>query len=253
MQNKLLFQSNNDVPFKKAQLIIHQPTINEISLIGENSFFTGCEYLTFSKDNLKQQDKLHLQQFSDFEVLMSIIKDQNIAIKKIKICMELVLSLMFPKYSIAFLPNSILFSHKEGQQIERHFIDKENFVDFRNIVSQMFCLTNFQQKKKKYNPGGPQAQALVKKFQERQAKLNKLKGRNKDQGINILERYVSILSVGLQKDKNQLMQYTVSQLFDEFRRFRKKEDFDIYIQAKMAGAKDLDDIDNWMGEINPEF
>jgi hypothetical protein len=35
------------------------------------------------------------------------------------------------------------------------------------------------------------------------------------------------------------MQYTIFQLFDEYNRFRKKQDFDIYVRAKLAGAKDM--------------
>ncbi len=46
------------------------------------------------------------------------------------------------------------------------------------------------------------------------------------------------------------MQYTVYQLFDEFERFRMKQDFDVYIQAKMAGAKDLEEVKNWMEDIH---
>ena len=44
----------------------------------------------------------------------------------------------------------------------------------------MFCLKYIQGEdgQGSYNPGGPQARALVKKFQERQAKLAKLKGKS---------------------------------------------------------------------------
>ena len=51
--NDLLFLSGNDIPFIEAQLIIHQPTIKEIGLIGEEVFFTGCQLLNFSKNLLK--------------------------------------------------------------------------------------------------------------------------------------------------------------------------------------------------------
>ena len=50
---------------------------------------------------------------------------------------------------------------------------------------------------------------------------------------------------------NELMNYTVYQLKDEFKRFQLKQSFDIYLQAKMAGAKDLEEVDNWMDDIHP--
>ena len=49
---------------------------------------------------------------------------------------------------------------------------------------------------------------------------------------------------------NELMQYTVYQLMDEFERFKMKQDFDVYVQAKMAGAKDLEEVKNWMEDIH---
>ena len=45
MLNDLLLLSKNDIPFIGAQINIHQPTIKEIALIGEDNFFSGCEML----------------------------------------------------------------------------------------------------------------------------------------------------------------------------------------------------------------
>jgi hypothetical protein len=57
---------------------------------------------------------------------------------------------------------------------------------------------------------------LAEKFKERQKKLAELKKDNKNEGqnVSILSRYISILSVGEQKDINSFMNYTVYQLFD---------------------------------------
>ena len=49
MLNELLLLSGNDIPFSEAQVTIHQPTIKEIAYVGEDSFYTGCEFLRFSK------------------------------------------------------------------------------------------------------------------------------------------------------------------------------------------------------------
>ena len=245
--------SGKDLPFEQAQLVIHPPKIIQIALIGEDTFFTGCQYLNFSKNNLQEKDKIRLESFTNFEVLMTIMKDRDVAVKKIKTCTQLVLLLMFPDYTINFLPMSILISKKTEEGIERHIIDKENFESFRNIVSKMFCLEQVQSNVGKYNPGGAQAQALVRKFQQRERRLAKLRNKGKQKSsISVLLNYVSILAVGLHKDINELMQYTVYQLFDEFRRFKMKENSDLYIQLKIAGAKNLDDVENWMSDIHSD-
>ena len=98
------------------------------------------------------------------------------------------------------------------------------------------------------------AKRIADKFKKRQEQLNKLAQEALGDGkrIAILSRYASILAVGLQKDYNDLMQYTVYQLYDEFQRFQLKVQWDAYIQAKMAGAKDLEEVDNWMIDLRDQ-
>ena len=47
MNNELLLITGEDIPFIEAQTIIHQPTMKEISLIGEESFLIGSKFLNF--------------------------------------------------------------------------------------------------------------------------------------------------------------------------------------------------------------
>ena len=56
----------------------------------------------------------------------------------------------------------------------------------------------------------------------------------------------------MQKSLNELMQYTVYQLYDEFQRFQLKVQWDAYIQARMAGAQDLEEVDNWMIDLQEQ-
>lgn len=192
------------------------------------------------------QDKTNLEGFTNFEILMTIIKNQDIAIQKSKVCLQLVLFLLFPDYQINFLPMSIMLS----KDSEHHLIDKENFEIFRDIVSSMFCLDNIKNNKDQYNPGGPQAKAIADKIREGKKKVAKQKQNNNEED-QLLESYVSILAVGQKKDINKLMQYSIYQLFNQLRRFKMKNNFDLWFRAKMAGAQNLQDIDNWMGSLNP--
>ena len=52
MVNELGLMVKNDIPFNEAQLTIHQPSVKEIGLIGEEDFFIGCQLLTVSKDKM---------------------------------------------------------------------------------------------------------------------------------------------------------------------------------------------------------
>ena len=52
MIDELTLATGADIVFKKGRLVIHQPTIKEIGLIGENNFFLGIQLLRLSKENL---------------------------------------------------------------------------------------------------------------------------------------------------------------------------------------------------------
>ena len=238
--------AKNDIPFQEAQLILRQPSIVEIGYIGEKQFFRGCEYLAFSKDSLSVQDKNRLQEFSNFEILMTIMKNTNKATTtQIKQSIKAVFNLILPEYKIDFLPMTIRI-FKDGQQ---HLIDKQNFQIFRQIISQMFCLQVLRGESKAFNPAGKHALYIAKKIEEGRKKRAKIKGQGK-QGASLLGRYISILAVGQHKDINQLMQYSIYQLFDEFHRFKMKNDFDINVNIKLAGGKGSDEIINWMDNIH---
>jgi hypothetical protein len=60
LDNELIFLSGADIPFIAGTVTIHQPTIYEISMIGEETLFVGCELLKFSKDTLPDEDKIRL-------------------------------------------------------------------------------------------------------------------------------------------------------------------------------------------------
>lgn len=242
MDNDLLFLSGNDIPFIEAQITIHQPTIKEIAYIGEEAFFIGCELINFSKNNLSEEDKINLENKTNFDILIAILRERNAVMQKNRNCLEMVLALIFPTYSFEIKSQEILLE----KDSEVHSINNENFEQFKKIFNRMF---DFEKNiEENYNPGGDMAKRIAEKLNERHQRLAKEKQEKKK--IDILSRYISILSVGEQKDINSLLQYTVYQLYDEFERYRLKNDYDIYLKASLAGAKDLKEVEDWMKDIH---
>lgn len=243
MNNELILQSKNDIPFPEARINIHQPTISEISLIGEESFRMGCQSLTISKNDLSDKDKINLENQTDFEIFMSIMREA----KKTTVYTNalLVLTLLFPEYTIQFKTDKILL--KKPDKKDESFINEANFSIFRDIINNMFRL-NKTFEKSQYNPADKLAAKIAAKLQKGKEKINKLKTGDIKK-VAVYSRYVSILAVGEEKDKNDLMQYTVSQLEDEFERFRLKDQFENYVKMKLAGAKDLQEVEDWMKDL----
>ncbi len=261
MLNDLLLLSGIDIPFPAARVNIHQPTIKEIAYIGEESFFIGCELLNFSKETLLSEDKAHLKDKSNFDIIMSIMKDKNNpALQRNALSAMMVLIILFPDYTVQIRKDyiALIRGYDVGENIneqvqkKQHFeefvINNKNYSEFQSILAKMFCLT--KEKAKEYNPGGDLAQKIADKLKRGNQQRAAQKGQHEK--IAVLCRYASILAVGESKDLNSLMQYTVYQLFDEFQRYELKMNYDLYFQAKTAGAKDLEEVDNWMKDIHSE-
>lgn len=244
MKNELLYNSNNPIPFIEAQIEIHQPTINEISLIGEKNFFIGCQVLTVSKNSLLISDKVVSESYSNFDIFMSAMQSREKVEHKNSV--NMVLSLLFPECTIKVTNNAILLASPRTSTR----ITAENFDAFQDILKSMFDLGDFDMSLGNYDPYDERARKIAEKLNKGKEKIAKSRGTDEEKDIAIFSRYISILSVGLQKDKNELLNYNVFQLKDEFKRFQKKQSFDVYVQAKMAGAQNLDEIDNWMDELH---
>ena len=253
--HKLLLDTKVDIPFPSAELVLHQPSIAEIGMIGEHSFLTAVNALTKDYKSIKIEDNSNLDNLTNFDILMSMIREKTENSKLIVTNLLLLFDLILPNQRFIITPGSFIFQDKvfeEGQTPKNHMIDKNNFEEFSQIINEMFGMDAFKgDTGDDYNPGGDRARALVEKFKEKREYLAQLRQeRGEDTATaSIFGRYMNILAVGEKKDKNQLAQYSVYQLIEEFKRFELKEGFDYTLQAKMAGAKNVTDAKDWMQDI----
>ena len=217
MNNDLLLLSGNDIPIEEVHLLLHPPTIKEISYIGEEAFFGGCEFLKFNKNKLNTEDRNRLENISNFEILMSIMREKNPSVQKTKNDATMVLALLFPTYEVQIDEINMIIKFKQNDN--EFYLNKDNYDYFIKILNEVLCLGGGANESD-YNPSGNLASQIADKLRDRH---NKLAARNKDnQKVAILSRYVSILAVGENKDMNSLLNYTIYQLFDEFKRFQLK-------------------------------
>ena len=234
----LALQTGVDIAFPEARLTIHQPKIKEISMIGELNFHLGSQLLIFDKDKiLDDKDKVNLENQNNFDIFMSVMSDRKNIEHKVHALM--VLSLLFPNAQIKVEKTHILI--KTGEDASS--IDAKNFSAFQDIIAQIFCL--MEELKGRYNPADALAEAIAKKIKKAEAQKQKQQKVNLED-ISVYGKYISILSIGLKKDKNELSDYTIYQLKDEFKRFLLNQDFDMYVKMKLAGAENLEEVEDWM-------
>ena len=237
----LLLMSGEDVPFLGAKVNIHQPRLKEISLIGETNFFTGSQFLLFNKNYLTDEDKRSLENKSDFDIFMAIMNSKEYSNHKVGA--SLLLSLLFPNYDILLKRSEILLQNKDDENLSSS-INEENFEEFQNIIRTIFAF-NLDDKKSEYDPADKIAAKIAEKINRGKKRVSDTKGIDIED-INIFSTYISILAVGLNKNINDLINYTVYQIKNEFKRYQLKLNSDIYLQAKLAGAQDLEEVEDWM-------
>lgn len=240
--NQLLLQTGGDIPFSPAGVTIHTPSLKEISMIGEKEFLIGCHFLNFDKKTLEDEGKNDLEDRSNFEIFMMIMNSHERTLHKINAIM--VLALLFPQYEIKITKDKILLQNEKFSSS----INQQNYDDFKSIISQLFCLDKSEDGDD-YNPADALAARIAEKIKK--GKMRRNKTDNTDENMSVYSKFISILAVGLQKSKNELKEYSIYQIRDEFQRFVSKENYDIYVKAKLAGAQDLEEVKNWMDNIHP--
>lgn len=245
--DRLLLLSGNDIPFPEAQISIHHPTIKEIAWVGEESFFNGYQTLNISKNLLSEVDKVDLDKLTNFDILIAILGEHNAVMQKNRACVKMVLALLFPQYQISIKRDAIELQLENSDDIHR--LTKDNFDEFQSVIQQLFSLEEADGIQKDYNPEGEMSKRIAEKLKKRHQKLAEMKQSDTD-AIDIIGRYSSILAIGSNLSLTDVLNYTLYQLLDQIKRLTLKTDYEIYVQAKMAGAKDLKDPEDWMKDIH---
>lgn len=113
--------------------------------------FTGCELLKFSKDILSSEDNLRLKDYTDFNILMSILNDKSASMQNNVSCALMVLDLLFPFYKVTVTPAAIVFLSRDNENEICGKIDDTNFAAFKQILNAIFCLEKAAASSEDYN------------------------------------------------------------------------------------------------------
>lgn len=228
-----------DIPIPECQLIIHQPTIKEISMVGEKQFLTGIQIFCIDKEQFKR-DGSDLSNTSNFQIFMTIMSEKDA--KETKEAVKEALSLVIPNGKITFTPRALLLNYNGANII----IDEGNFEYFQTILRQVFCL---KKKEDDFNPVNEQARKIAEKIKKGRERIAKLKG---DDIGSVYARYLSALSIGLKMPITTLVNYTVYQVLDSLERFGLYTNWDLDIRSRLAGAKADGKPEDWMRNIHKD-
>lgn len=236
---RLALMTGVDIPIPELQVTIHQPTIKEISMIGEQDFFIGIQMLCIDKKMYIEDEKL-LANTTNFQIFTAMLNEQQMADKKQAV--QQVLTLLFPQTKIIFTPRSILLNINQ----ENIIIDEGNFEQLQDVLIQQFCLQGSGQEQ--YNPKDKKAREIAQKLMKARQKVAKLKAT--ENSGSMFTQYLSVLTIGTSLTLKDAMELTMYQLYDLIERYSMYLNWDIDIRSRMAGAKVDKPVENWMKQIH---
>lgn len=241
MDKRLALMCGTDIPVPECQIIIHQPSIKEISLIGESDFFSGIQCLCLNK-SMFVKDESDLANTSNFQIFMTIMSEKEAADKKFAV--QQVCTLLFPKYKVSFTPRSIMIIGGEAPIM----IDENNFEFLQAAITDICCLKTGPMDQQAFNPADAKAREIAEKLMRGRSRVAAQKG---ETNISIFSQYLSIITVGLNSMSLQnAMDLTMFQLYDLVERYMLYINWDMDIRSRLAGAKPENQPDNWMKSIH---
>ena len=237
----LALMTGVDIPIPELQIALHQPTIKEISYIGESEFFIGVQLLAINK-NLYIQDENLLVNTTNFQIFMTMMNEAQTADKKAAVLQ--VLTLLLPEYTVIFTPRSMLL--KKGEV--NIMIDEQNFEFLQQVIVKQFCISGSGQEQ--FNPQSQKAKEIAQKLMKARQRVAQQKAESGGGG-SMFAQYLSVLTVGLgSMNLFDAMNLTMYQVYDLIERYSKYINWDIDIRSRMAGAKGDKPIENWMDNIH---
>lgn len=237
---RLALMAGIDIPIPSCQLVIHQPTLQEIAFIGEEDFFTGVQTLCLNKAMIIE-DKDVLDNTTNFEVFMTVMQDKE-AIEQ-KQAVTKLLQVLFPKQKIMFTPRAILVQSPELTVM----IDEENFEEVQGYLRCIFCEEDTPMDTRGFNPANAKAKEIADKLMRGRRRVAEQNG---SANSSLFSIYISSLSIGLQMVPMKLLSLTMFQLFDLVERYSLYTAWDLDIRVRLAGGTPDSKPDNWMKNIH---
>ena len=241
MDTRLTLICGTDYPVPECQLVIHQPSIKEIALIGESDFFTGIQCLCLNKSMFVKDESL-LRDTNNFQIFMTIMSEKETADKKFAV--QQVSTLLFPAYKLIFTPMSMMLSG-DGQTI---VIDENNFEFLQSAISDITCMKTGPMDQTTFNPANEKAREIAEKLMRGRQRVAAEKGQN---NISVFTQYLSILTIGISSmSLHDLKELTIFQLYDLVERYMLYVNWDMDVRCRLAGGKPDSQPDNWMKSIH---
>lgn len=227
---------------------IRPPTLSEISQIGYTTFQQNISLLMLSLDDM-------INTIDDFE-MQATLKANRFQYKVFDLYMvsSELRQLLAETFKFLFNTEDVLIDDEDFGDIkividESYVINRDNYD---NIVEIIRMQNNPQISSENsdddddYKPANDLAKSIVDKIKKGKEIVRKSKAmdsKSDSEGITILDMISSVTAISNSINKLNVWDYTVYQLYEEFARLNKIENYRLQIQASMFSSEI--EIEHW--------
>lgn len=254
------------IPVSVLRTELHQPSIYEISLLGEEAFDFVTSIMKVSpemfvdrivNDIIKKTKKEEIKDFTDkdeeelrkeFSKTFSSYFDvffQYLLVGDQKKDFLGFFYLIFPdveKIDILEADKEMLFFLKDGSIVT---VMEFQWEEIRKVILSVFSYGDKDENNEEFNPAGREAQRIVEKIKEARKKRNPQYEEEIEVGT-VLGTMASILASLDKLSLNEVTKLTFSQLVIQLDRSQKLKEYDDIITSSVfAGVPDGVELPNW--------
>lgn len=225
--------SGSAIFIEEIGFAIRQPTLKDISIIGEEKFYKSISYFMINKDKLSLEGDIR-----DFDILTYFCLTNE----DIKSFISELLILTIEDIDDIIFDQSLISVVIAGHET---IIDESKFLIIKETFKQIFCLN--QSSESSLNPADDIARKIAEKLEKRKAKLAAQNKEKKEE--NILSNFISVLAIGANSISiSECLNLTIYQMYNLIKRFNMHAEYHIQMQALMQGAENIELVE-WTKQI----
>lgn len=254
---ELLLMTGGEILLEDSLVKIHQPTMKEIALKGENEFFRSMNIFYIRPEPLIEfVNQLEtLEEDEKENILATITAYDNLLFLmqastangddeyKVIELTQSAFDLLVPGYRFNFDPQKREMSLTSLKDSHSIVVDEELFMKIKSVARQIFLLDKFFGNSEKAEMS-PAAQKIADKIAEGEKKIKEINGETEEGSY--FARVLSIM--GMHGDLDYLSNLTIYQLHNQFERFILYTNHDQSMRASLAGASNVELVD-WYKKI----
>lgn len=243
----LALMSGIDILIAEYGVKIHQPTINEIALMGEERFFSLLNLFNLDIEKLREgileslinapSEELEIIKYLDeYNIILFLINtDDNFK----QLFLDL-FKLILKNYKIDFLEYEMILREDDNMLI----FNSDLYYKIKDIVSQIFLFEKFFAESQ-VKPVNEKAKKIADKLKRSRDKIQAMNQNDKDEDKSFFANMISVL--GVKESFSELNHLTVYQLYNKFERYNLYLQYDQSLRALVAGAQI--EIVDWFKQI----